>query len=339
MAIPKVMISSTCYDLKQIRENLETFIRNLGYESIRSDKGDIGYNVTETLQEDCFLVAQQCDILVGIIGGIFGSEATPHDSVTMQEMKTALVHKKQVYLFVDKNVLTEFRTYKANLGSKGEKFAKEEIVYYYVNDTRIFDFINEMYVHESERVIIEGFQISSDISDFLKKQWANLFQVFLSQKERDAQSGAYSKINASADRLEELIGQFNNNLLNLSDSTTFLLENQGYGKYAANPLLFHLKKLLNAKISILFKTPDELKELMHLYGYAESELSSYVFVRNEHDPFGNVVSGTSITFKDIFNDDKLIFPVVGESMDDYIFIEEFSNNSDFQIIDDDDLPF
>ncbi|MCL1843960.1 MAG: DUF4062 domain-containing protein [Defluviitaleaceae bacterium] len=252
------MISSTCYDLKQIRENLETFIIDMGYEPMRSDKGDIGYNITETLQSDCFLAAQQCDILVGVVGGRFGSESTHDDSVTMREMTTALEHKKQIYVFVDTSVLTEYRTYKLNMQKKGADFAKKEIEYDSVNDTRIFDFINKMYDHQSERVIVEGFQVAADISGFLKKQWAILFQASLNQKERDAQSGAYSKISDSADKLESLLAKFENNIVYLEDNTKFLLENHNTIRYGLNPLLLCLRRHLGAKITVLIQTPDEV---------------------------------------------------------------------------------
>ena len=334
VAIPKIMISSTCYDLKQIRENLESFIRNMGYEPLRSEKGDIGYNITETLKDDCFLAAQQCDILVGIIGGIFGSEASQNDSVSMSEMKTALDIKKQIYIFVDTNVLTEYRTYKLNLEMKGEKFAKEDVMYSYVNDTRIFDFVNEMYNHESERVVIVGFQIASEISDFLKKQWANLFQASLGQKERDSQSGAYSKINESASKLEELIRKFDNNLNNLSTGTSLVLENQWFGRYLANPLLGHLKKLLDSKIFVLFKTSEELVELMRLFGYEESyeDDDKHEFTR-QNDPHGIT---RKITINNIFLDEKLVFPDAGVPLEEYISLEEIYFSS---IDEDDDLPF
>lgn len=344
MAIPKVMISSTCYDLTQIRENIEAFIRIFGYDSIRSDRGDVGYNLTDTLKTDCFLAAQQCDILIGVIGGTFGSEANETDSVTMHEMKTALEYKKQIYIFVDRDVLTEFGTYKVNLNKNGEKFAKEDMSYRNVNDTRIFDFINEMYDHKSERVVVEGFKTSTDITDFLKKQWANLFQLFLGQKERDAQSGAYSRINESADRLTELLQQFQNNLQNLSAGTEYLLENQGYGKYVANPILGRLKKVLGTSITVLFKTPAELDELMSLFEYeyeGESEpfADDFIFAYYKRDNYSNdVIYSKKIIFANVFHDEKLIFPSPGEPLEEYIKVIEESHGNDFDQ-DDDDLPF
>ena len=44
MAIPRVFISSTCYDLKYIRENLRFFIKTIGYDPILSEEGGIFYD-------------------------------------------------------------------------------------------------------------------------------------------------------------------------------------------------------------------------------------------------------------------------------------------------------
>jgi hypothetical protein len=41
MATPRVFISSTCYDLKYIRENLKFFIQNAGYEPVLSEEGNV----------------------------------------------------------------------------------------------------------------------------------------------------------------------------------------------------------------------------------------------------------------------------------------------------------
>ena len=44
MAIPRVFISSTCYDLKYIRGNLLYLVRSLGYEPVLSEEGDVFYD-------------------------------------------------------------------------------------------------------------------------------------------------------------------------------------------------------------------------------------------------------------------------------------------------------
>jgi hypothetical protein len=44
MAIPRVFISSTWYDLKYIRENLRYFVKTLGYEPVLSEEGSVFYD-------------------------------------------------------------------------------------------------------------------------------------------------------------------------------------------------------------------------------------------------------------------------------------------------------
>lgn len=41
MAKPRVFISSTFYDLKQIRADLDNFIQSLGYDVVRNEEGAI----------------------------------------------------------------------------------------------------------------------------------------------------------------------------------------------------------------------------------------------------------------------------------------------------------
>ena len=43
MAKPRVFISSTFYDLRQIRIELDKFLESMGYEPVRNEEGDIPY--------------------------------------------------------------------------------------------------------------------------------------------------------------------------------------------------------------------------------------------------------------------------------------------------------
>jgi hypothetical protein len=54
MAKPRIFISSTFYDLRQIRSELDKFIMNLGYEPLRNEEGDIPYGKEEELQKYCY---------------------------------------------------------------------------------------------------------------------------------------------------------------------------------------------------------------------------------------------------------------------------------------------
>lgn len=109
MAKPRVFISSTFYDLRQVRADIDIFLEKIGYESIRNEEGDIPYGRDEALEEYCYQEIKSVDILISIIGGRFGSESKrDNSSISQIELRTALKEKKQVYIFIDKNVITEY---------------------------------------------------------------------------------------------------------------------------------------------------------------------------------------------------------------------------------------
>jgi Domain of unknown function (DUF4062) len=92
MAVPRVFISSTFYDLRQVREDLERMIRDLGYEPVRNETGSIPYSKDERLEVSAYREVELCDIVVSVIGGRFGTES--HDqvgySISQAELKRAL---------------------------------------------------------------------------------------------------------------------------------------------------------------------------------------------------------------------------------------------------------
>jgi len=75
MAKPRIFLSSTFYDLRQIRTDVDVFADNLGYDIIRNKEGDIPYGKDEALEEYCYKEIKSIDILVSVIGGRFGSES------------------------------------------------------------------------------------------------------------------------------------------------------------------------------------------------------------------------------------------------------------------------
>ena len=75
MAKPRVFISSTFYDLRQIRVELDKFIESLGYEPVRNEEGDIPYGKEDALQDYCYKEISNIDILISIIGIRYGSPA------------------------------------------------------------------------------------------------------------------------------------------------------------------------------------------------------------------------------------------------------------------------
>ena len=67
MARTRVFISSTYYDLKYVRDDIERFVLELGYEPVRHETGNIPYTKDAPLEESAYREASLSDIIVTII--------------------------------------------------------------------------------------------------------------------------------------------------------------------------------------------------------------------------------------------------------------------------------
>ena len=181
MAKPRVFISSTFYDLKQIRADFDNFIFGLGYDVVRNEEGGIPYGTNFKLEDYCYKEFSNVDIVVAIIGGRFGtaSDVNKKYSITNEEIKTAIEHNKQVYVFIDRDVDAEYQTYLKN--------KDKDIDYSHVDDKRIFQFIEEIRGLKRNN-IIHPFYSSGEIIAFLKEQWAGLLQHYLQEQSKYAET-------------------------------------------------------------------------------------------------------------------------------------------------------
>ena len=100
MAKPRVFISSTFYDLRHVREDLERFVRELGYEPVRHETGSIPYGKQESPESYAYQEVELSDIIVTIIGGRFGTESRQEVgySITQNELRRALDRNVQVFI-------------------------------------------------------------------------------------------------------------------------------------------------------------------------------------------------------------------------------------------------
>jgi len=186
MAKPRIFISSTYYDLRHIRNSLENFINEMGYEPILFESGDIPFKNDLSLDESCYKEIENSHMQVLIIGGRYGSgeskeEKKPkiskekmyqfYNSITKIEYKTAIDKGIPVYVFVEKQVLAEYDTFKNNRDN-------ETINYAHVDSINIFKVIDEIFSQKTGNYI-KGFEKFEDISSWLKDQWAGLFSDYL----------------------------------------------------------------------------------------------------------------------------------------------------------------
>lgn len=319
MAKPRIFISSTFYDLKHVRADLDRFIRELGYEPVLNEHGDIPYGKENRLEDYCYKEISNVDILVSIIGGRYGSESNlEKHSISQMELKTALDLKKQVYIFIEKGIFHETQFFKANKGNEGVKFPLADNI-------KIHQFIEQVEALPNNN-IIQSFDSSFDIIHYLRSQWAGLFQQFLAEQTRVNELNAIKGIERTAKTLDQLVNYLteekrdSNNVIN-----EILLSN--------HPAMEQVKQLLAIPFRVFFTTLEELDELLKSKNFRQ--------VPNKKDKsdfeweltHSNTVYSFMVS-KDIFNSDLRLKVYTKEEWD--------VNNirmSQENIIEDDDLPF
>ncbi|WP_461810848.1 DUF4062 domain-containing protein [Faecalimonas sp.] len=207
---PRIFVSSTFYDLKYIREDLSNFIRAHDFDSILFEDGDIGYTPGKSLDSSCYETMKSSDMVVLIIGGLYGSPASSevkdkfkeYISVTRNEFRSAVNEGVPVFVFIDSKVYSEYAVYEANINEiESEKIC---IKFSATKDINIFRFIKE--IKNIGNISITEFSKLADIKDFLSKQWADMFKKYLEILKEDK---AGSKVKDTVDEMNLLVQKMN----------------------------------------------------------------------------------------------------------------------------------
>ena len=254
MARPRIFVSSTFYDLRQVRADLDRFIRSMGYEAVLNENGQIPYGKEDALEEYCYREVMTVDILVAVIGGRFGSTSQEAEySITQKEIKTALANDKPVYIFVQREVHAEYDTYKKNKDN-------ETIVYAAVTDKKVYSFLEELYSLPNNNPVAP-FERSEDITDFLKIQWAGLFQRFLSEQTKGQEAKLVGSLAATTGTLKELVQLLSEREPNSQAVAEILL--------TTHPFFEQLRNVAKAPYRLFFANKKELGEWLKARGFAE----------------------------------------------------------------------
>ncbi|PWK03925.1 DUF4062 domain-containing protein [Tumebacillus permanentifrigoris] len=172
MPRPRVFVSSTFYDLQQVRQDVGHFVDEHGYEAVLFEEGHIAYGAADAPASYCYEEIESCDILISIIGGRFGSSSSERRySVSQAELRRAHELGKQIHIFVLQSVHTEYETYKVNR----DNFS---IVLRHADDRRVYEFLDELHRLDRNNAIFP-FETAQDITLCLRQQWAGLFYRFL----------------------------------------------------------------------------------------------------------------------------------------------------------------
>ncbi len=256
MAKPRVFVSSTYYDLKHVRGDVERFIKEQGYEPILNEKGNIPYGSEKKLEEYCYKEIELCDILVSVVGGRFGTTSQDGNySISNIELKTAIDKGKQVYIFVDKSVLSEHKTYTRNKG-------KSDVAYAAVDDVRIYQFLDEIFSLPLNNQV-HPFETVYEITVHLKEQWAGLFQRLLSEGGRQKEVNLIESLRATSKTLNQTV--------------QYLVAEKDKGDQAIKEILLSnhpafesLRQTLKISFRVFFQSKAELSQLMKALNYEEA---------------------------------------------------------------------
>lgn len=186
MSSVRIFVSSTCFDLEQVRRDLEGFVSELGYDPVLSDSSTLAIPPGLDNVEACKWLVRSSDILVLIIGGRYGSTPIGNSkSITSIEFDTAVEAKMPTYTFVHKEVWDKRDTYRslAEMVQTGELDERRLVSALggRIEDPRIFGFIEHIESCQGHDWIYQ-FQVAADITSRLKASWSLLFHELLPDK-------------------------------------------------------------------------------------------------------------------------------------------------------------
>ncbi len=262
MAKPRVFVSSTFYDLKQVREDLDRFISGLGYEAVLHEAGDVSYGKDSPPEGYVHREIGMCDILICVIGGRYGTESQeqPGFSITQGELYTAIGNQVQVFIFIEQAVYSEYSTYSINKEAA-------DIKYRFVDDSRVYEFIESVYKLPRNNPIAP-FQTASDIVEHLRSQWAGLFQRFLQDQKRLEEIRALEEMKSVAGTLEQLVRFLTEERKDKDDAIQQIL-------LANHPVFHRFQELTETGYRVFFTDEEELGHWLRARRWTPVEEASY----------------------------------------------------------------
>lgn len=289
MATPRVFVSSTCYDLKYIRENLRYFIRTIGYEPILSEDGDVYYSPSLHTHEACLSEVSSCQMMVLIVGGRYGGEFKDSSkSITNHEYEAAVSRKIPIFALVDASVLNEHLVYGEN--KRNTKIDANSISYPSTNDVRIFHFIDQIRKNLVNNAIVP-FRDFSDIESYLKKQWAGMmYEALTGDSEAKRVSTLFESLQETTKNVQfmarQLVNTIQNSLIKLNvEFYDFMLKSEVTHDLSCwgipvTPKDFLLHNDLNAITHNQIEVDEEIDGSSLTYGGPPYRLSKYRYESN-----------------------------------------------------------
>lgn len=169
-----MFVSSTCYDLSQIRVDLRDFASSLGYEPVLSELDTFPVNPSVDTMSNCLTaVKDRADLFVLVVGGRYGSVSHSGLSITNLEYLEAVAKGIPIFVFVKHEIVTLLPTWKAN-PTADFKHA--------VDTPKLFEFVDSL--RTTGQVWVFPFSSAQEITSILRRQLSYLVGECLALRSR-----------------------------------------------------------------------------------------------------------------------------------------------------------
>jgi hypothetical protein len=171
MSRTKIFVSSTFFDLEQIREDIRTTITQLGHEPLLSE-----YHSFPTLPdldtiENCKKAVQASDLFVLVIGGRRGSlDPASGRPIVNLEFEAALQQGMSCFVFVNHSIMTLLPVWRKNPVADFSPM---------VDDPQVFKFVDS--IKEKQKWIFT-FSKASEVSEVLRIQLSVFLKSLLDRR-------------------------------------------------------------------------------------------------------------------------------------------------------------
>jgi hypothetical protein len=160
-----LFVSSTCYDLAQLRADLRDFAESVGLEPVLSELDTFPVNPSQDTLRNCLeAVRTRADLFVLVVGGRYGSINETGKSITNLEYLEAAARGIPKYVFVKRDILSLLPVWRANPNADFRST---------VDTPKLLEFVSHL--RDKGEVWVFPFDSAQDITSTLRKQLSYLF--------------------------------------------------------------------------------------------------------------------------------------------------------------------
>lgn len=274
MAKLNIFVSSTCYDLSQIRNDIKQCIEDLGHNPILSELKEFPINPKLSNSENCInAVKDEADIFVLIIGNKYGSELDTGKSITNTEFITAVDKGIPIYTFALKQMTTILPIWERNPDMDLSSI---------VDNKKVFEFLAD--VRKKRGLWNFEFEKAQDVTEILKSQLSNLFREALNVKRRIE----------LLDK-KEYISKISSKALDIIIKKEEFYEIRFFMQSMHDEIIKYKSLKNDYKYSVLFKSSNRIENIEQLTNWLLLKLGQ---AKNYTDSLNNLMEAFTFFYKE-----------------------------------------